>query len=318
MNGHRYISTAAGATLAFLAASFVVSSSAQADEGLGHVVVTENCVGQIGIGFRAYNDVPESDPISFQVFDNLLGVEFSAGLDAISYEDGFRTSGYEGDFGDAYDLTITGPGDYNETFAGTICEDEVIVGDPKPVTPGQPTFNDGPGTTGDTYTVPSTEGVDYMVGGQVVAPGTYPATGSVTITVKAREGYIIVGNASFSFEFTNVPAPNQEPVDEDPKEEPPPVDNLPVTTDKPAGNGGQVSGDQTGTTGSVSTSREGVSRSVSGLNDGFTPGGGWEETSLRSDNAPGALLWSMMSIVGLALGVIVVVAYRRKVGASRS
>lgn len=58
-------------------------------------------------------------------------------------------------------------------------------------------FTDKIGAPNDTYTVPSAAGVEYLVAGKVVPAGTYPGTGSVTVSSRATAGYALVaGNAS--------------------------------------------------------------------------------------------------------------------------
>jgi hypothetical protein len=73
-----------------------------------------------------------------------------------------------------------------------------------PVTPAVVTFYDVCGTANDTYTIPSTAGVDYKVGGVTKTTGTYAATGTVTVTAVAQTGYTLTGTTSWSKEFTNV------------------------------------------------------------------------------------------------------------------
>jgi len=80
------------------------------------------------------------------------------------------------------------------------------------VTPKAPTFNDPCGTADDTYTIPSKDGVKYLVNGVEKAAGTYLGTGSVTITAAALAGYKLVGQSSWSHEFTNEPCPPDEKV----------------------------------------------------------------------------------------------------------
>ncbi|MBC7943592.1 hypothetical protein H7X68_03795 [Candidatus Saccharibacteria bacterium] len=76
------------------------------------------------------------------------------------------------------------------------------------VTPAAPTFVDKAGTKDDTYTVPSTVGVKYTVNGVVVAAGTYPAKGTVTVTAKAKPGFVVKGASSWSHKFTNLQVPD--------------------------------------------------------------------------------------------------------------
>jgi hypothetical protein len=75
------------------------------------------------------------------------------------------------------------------------------------VTAGVPTSNDVCGTNADTYTIPSTTGVVYKVGGAVKAAGTYPGSGSVTVTAEATTGYKLIGDSSWTLAFTDVACP---------------------------------------------------------------------------------------------------------------
>ena len=72
------------------------------------------------------------------------------------------------------------------------------------MTPAAATFSDPYGAASDTYTVPSTLGVEYRVNGVAVAAGTYPGTGLVDITAVADEGYEISGTSAWSHTFTDV------------------------------------------------------------------------------------------------------------------
>ncbi|GMA33332.1 hypothetical protein GCM10025875_33240 [Litorihabitans aurantiacus] len=74
--------------------------------------------------------------------------------------------------------------------------------EPYTVTPAAVTATDVAGTTGDTYTVPSSAGVQYLVGDAVVAAGTYPATGTVTVTARAATGYALAQGATAEWTFT--------------------------------------------------------------------------------------------------------------------
>lgn len=67
-------------------------------------------------------------------------------------------------------------------------------------------FTDKIGAPNDSYTVPSAVGVEYLVSGTVVPAGTYPGTGTVTVSARAAAGYALVeGNvAAWSFTFDPV------------------------------------------------------------------------------------------------------------------
>ena len=72
------------------------------------------------------------------------------------------------------------------------------------VSASAPTTVDTYGTADDTYTIPSVTGVQYSVGGHPVAPGTYPATGTVVVTASALEGFELTGPSKFTLTFTDV------------------------------------------------------------------------------------------------------------------
>jgi serine protease len=73
---------------------------------------------------------------------------------------------------------------------------------PYVVTPAAVTFVDRDGTAEDSYTVPATEGVEYLVGGKVVAAGTYPGSGTVTVTARAKPDYVLAQGAAAEWTLT--------------------------------------------------------------------------------------------------------------------
>ncbi len=68
----------------------------------------------------------------------------------------------------------------------------------QPVTPAPVTFSD----TNSTYTVPSTPGVEYVVGGQVVAAGTHTGSGMVTVMARALDGFVLAPGATAEWSHT--------------------------------------------------------------------------------------------------------------------
>jgi serine protease len=75
------------------------------------------------------------------------------------------------------------------------------------VTPVAPSFADdictAGGSTGASYTVPATVGVDYLVNGVKAAAGTFPTTDGTKVTIQARAqaGYSLSGSSSFTHTF---------------------------------------------------------------------------------------------------------------------
>ncbi|WP_349034904.1 hypothetical protein [Pseudarthrobacter sp. SORGH_AS 212] len=82
-----------------------------------------------------------------------------------------------------------------------------VVEPPKAVPPNAVTFVDEDGTAKDSFTVPTTEGVEYLVGGKVTAAGTYPGSGTVTVKARALEDYVLAEGAvaEWSHEFRATP-----------------------------------------------------------------------------------------------------------------
>lgn len=72
------------------------------------------------------------------------------------------------------------------------------------VEPAQPWFRDANGSDDDEYTIYETTGVDYYVGATKTAAGTYPATGSVTITARpSSSSYVLAGTTTWTHTFAS-------------------------------------------------------------------------------------------------------------------
>lgn len=96
-----------------------------------------------------------------------------------------------------YVLAAGAADEWSHTFKAT----------PYVVTPAAVVFTDKDGTAEDTYTVPVTDGVDYLVGETVVAAGTYPGTGTVTVTASAKTDYVLVTSAAAEWSHTFMATP---------------------------------------------------------------------------------------------------------------
>ena len=120
-----------------------------------------------------------------------------------------------------YDMAADG-----ESFATSGFEylTGIPAGQPEPeepvqVTPEEVTFTDEPGTEDDSFTVPEVEGVEYLVGDEVIEAGTHGGAGSVTVTAQALEGYELAEGAvaEWSHTFDSSEGPG-EPVEVSPEE----------------------------------------------------------------------------------------------------
>ncbi|MDQ0078510.1 S8 family serine peptidase [Arthrobacter oryzae] len=83
------------------------------------------------------------------------------------------------DKGHALTVRVTGTKDAYITVEQTSTATEPVA---TGVVPAPVQFTDKIGTPKDSYTVPSTVGVEYLVGGKVISAGTYPGSGTVTVT----------------------------------------------------------------------------------------------------------------------------------------
>jgi hypothetical protein len=75
---------------------------------------------------------------------------------------------------------------------------------PTPVTAADVTFADLCATVNDTYTVPSSTGVIYQLGGNNVVAGTYPGSGTVSVDATDDIGYVLTGTTNWSHSYTNL------------------------------------------------------------------------------------------------------------------
>jgi hypothetical protein len=87
------------------------------------------------------------------------------------------------------------------------------------VTPAAVTFVDQAGTANDSYTIPATTGVEYMVGGAVKAAGRYAGTGTVTVTARATAGFVLAGGATATWTKTFATDGTSGPVNPGPTEQ---------------------------------------------------------------------------------------------------
>jgi hypothetical protein len=91
---------------------------------------------------------------------------------------------------------------WTHTFPVDLSQADPVVVGHFPIAPPAVVFVDALGTANDTYTVPATTGVDYLVGGKVVLGGTYPGTGTVTVIAKAQTDYVLAPGAPASWTVT--------------------------------------------------------------------------------------------------------------------
>ncbi|MET3950981.1 VCBS repeat-containing protein, partial [Arthrobacter sp. UYEF36] len=95
----------------------------------------------------------------------------------------------------------------NSSLANITLPELTVLND-RLVAPAEVVFTDKDGTAEDAYTIPATEGVDYLVADKVVPAGTYPGTGTVTVTAKAKTGYILTPGATATWAATFKTTPN--------------------------------------------------------------------------------------------------------------
>jgi len=90
---------------------------------------------------------------------------------------------------------------------------------PIKVDPPAATFTDGARPGEGIVTIPDAEGVEYLIDGELVDAGTHPGFGTVTVTARALEGYVLLEGATTRWSHTfesdasdsPIPDPTQEP-----------------------------------------------------------------------------------------------------------
>lgn len=93
---------------------------------------------------------------------------------------------------EGYSLAIGSTDTWSYTF-------DSVVHD-TPVVPAAVIFTDRDGSPQDSYTIPYTEGVSYVINGNVVSQGNYPlAVGTITVTAIAQSGYAITSGSVSSW-----------------------------------------------------------------------------------------------------------------------
>ena len=75
------------------------------------------------------------------------------------------------------------------------------------VTATPPIFTDRCGKGQDTVTVPTSDGVVYRLGANVVAAGTYRVKGTVRVVAEAADGYVLTGGAEWNMVMTKKVCP---------------------------------------------------------------------------------------------------------------
>ncbi|HLS26186.1 MAG TPA: hypothetical protein VK063_09970 [Beutenbergiaceae bacterium] len=103
------------------------------------------------------------------------------------------------------DIYVSAGGDL---FRYNVPEPDDVAPDPIEVAPEPVLFIDEPGSENDAFTIPEAEGVQYLLDGEVIQPGTYPGVGSVTVAAAALEGYALAQDApaEWSHTFDSEPA----------------------------------------------------------------------------------------------------------------
>ncbi|MBP2264753.1 serine protease [Pseudarthrobacter sp. PvP004] len=180
-------------------------------KALTDYVLAEGAVSEWAHEFKATPFVVTPAPVTFTDVDGTKddtytipateGVEYLVGGNVVA----------AGKYPGSGTVTVTAKAltDYVLAEGATSEWSQVFKATPFVVTPAPVTFADADGTKDDTYTIPATEGVEYLVGGNVVAAGTFPGSGTVTITARAMTDYVLAEGTvtEWSQLFKTTPAP---------------------------------------------------------------------------------------------------------------
>lgn len=138
------------------------------------------------------------------VFANAAALELVTGADIWNINSGeaigLEYSRFNYNVTNLYDTSAFRSSDHDPILVGLDVIPDAVV-----VTPAAVTFTDLAGPRRDTFTVPAVEGVEYVMDGEVVAAGTYPGSGTVTLTARALEGYQLAAEAETTWTHTFSP-----------------------------------------------------------------------------------------------------------------
>ncbi|MDQ0260955.1 hypothetical protein [Sinomonas atrocyanea] len=167
---------------------------------------------------------------------------------------------------------------------------------PVSVTADAPGFDDPCGTQADAVVAPTIIGVDYRVGGTVLAPGANSAVGMVTVEASARPGYVLKGPSRWTHTFSAAPCAGSaqaapEPQEEAPAPAPPPA--VPPAASAPG----------TGTSVAAPPAPQTPAPTQEPELDASTSRSAAQPAMQASMGGPGPLEWSIMIAIAVAGGV---------------
>jgi LPXTG-motif cell wall-anchored protein len=162
--------------------------------------------GTYTVTWTISNDYAQAETVGLTVTGG--GTLSATPLDILSNGTGQVTQ--SGIPGGATSASLTAVGTWTDTFTMTVSNSVQFVGPcPSTVTPATPTVAPvvctAPGQpTPPKYTIPTTTGVNYLVGGATVLAGDHPMTqgASVTITAQPQTGYSLKEGAQASWTLT--------------------------------------------------------------------------------------------------------------------
>ncbi|AMM31341.1 hypothetical protein SA2016_0651 [Sinomonas atrocyanea] len=168
---------------------------------------------------------------------------------------------------------------------------------PVSITADAPGFDDPCGTQADAVVAPTIIGVDYRVGGTVLAPGANAAVGMVTVEAVARPGYVLKGTSQWTHTFSATPCAGSAEAPTAPQEDAPAAVQPPAAPPAaPAPGTSAAAGPSAG------LAAQPTSAPTPGLDDSATRSAA-QPAMQASVGGPGPLEWSIMIAIALAGGI---------------
>lgn len=169
---------------------------------------------------------------------------------------------------------------------------------PVSVTADAPGFDDPCGTQADAVVAPTIIGVDYRVGGTVLAPGANSAVGMVTVEASARPGYVLKGPSQWTHAFS------AEPCAASAQSSPAPQGDAPAAAPPPAAPpvGPAPGTSQAGPSAALAAPSAPAPTPEPEPNDS-APRSAAQPAMQASVGGPGPLEWSIMIAIALAGGI---------------
>ncbi|MCD4850994.1 S8 family peptidase [Arthrobacter sp. AK01] len=173
-------------------ASVAVTTAPTAPVGVGTL-----SAGVPSISGNAYvGGTLTADPGSWDPAPVQLALQWQRNGEPIQSATAKTYTATEEDSGKALTLKVSGSKQAYHSLSVVSEPTALVVPAEKAVSPEPVVFTDAPFADKDTYAIPDTESTNYFIDGEPVTPGIHSATGRITVTAAAKDGYVLLPGAT--------------------------------------------------------------------------------------------------------------------------